>query len=143
MVAPVRRSFYFVGLIFSCVLAGMIVYVSLITLQDTLPLRNTFYLAISMEAVAALVLLPDLLIDDLVHIGKLSLSKLVKRRFSQSSFLLSFALMLIATAIAYEQIGQFIATMVFAIYPAALLALVCVYTLITSLVCRPTGEPHY
>lgn len=142
MVAPVRRSFYLVGLIFSCVLAGMIVYVSLITLQDALPLRNTFYLAISMEAVAALMFLPDLLIDDLVHVGKLSLSKLVKRRFSQSSFLLSFALMFIATAIAYEQIGQFIATMAFAIYPAALLALVCVYALIASLVCHPTGEPH-
>ena len=135
----ISRSFQLVGLAVAAILLGSVLYVSFDVVSYNLDLRPVFLTGLFAEIIATIIILP-LLIEDAIKAKKLTLQKFIQSRISRGLWLFSFILAVLGAACPYfYREDLFLTSMVFTVYPAALLALVCLYGLISSFILRQTN----
>ena len=137
----ISRSFQLVGLAIAAILLGSVLYVSFDVISYNPCLRPVFLAGLYAEIIATLAVLPLLILEDVVKAKKLTLPKFVRFRISRGLWGFSLILAILGAAFPYiHQEDLFLTSMVFVAYPATLLALVCLYGLISSLVLRQTDK---
>lgn len=137
---PVHRSLYIIGLIFSCVMAGLSIYLAVFTIRDNPECQQLFGASLLAEIAAAMLFVPLLAAEDLANAGRFIISDRVKTRLSGTVYFLSLILALFGAVRLYLRDEDFLATMAFVVYPSALFTLVCVWTLASSFLRRPAAE---
>ena len=136
----ISRSFQLVGLAVAAILLGSVLYVSFDVVSYNLDLRPVFLAGLFAEVIATLIILPLLIIEDAIKAKKLTLQKFIQSRISRGLWLFSFILAVLGAACPYfYREDLFLTSMVFTVYPAALLALVCLYGLISSFILHQTN----
>ena len=136
----ISRSFQLVGLAVAAILLGSVLYVSFDVVSYNLDLRPVFLTGLFAEIIATIIILPLLIIEDAIKAKKLTLQKFIQSRISRGLWLFSFILAVLGAAYPYfDREDLFLTSMVFTVYPAALLALVCLYGLISSFILRQTN----
>lgn len=127
-----RRPFCITGLAVALILIGLVLYVSIDVINCRPDLAPIFRLGLETEVVATLFFLPAFILEDAVKVKKLTIPKSAHRRISGGLRRFSLILAILGALAPFLQGEIFLTSMVFVIHPATLLALVCIYTLITN-----------
>lgn len=132
MNTPIRRPICIIGLAVTLILISLVLYVSIDVVTRRPDLAPIFRLGLEAEVVATLFFLPAFILEGAVKAKKLTLPKSAHRRISGGLRRFSFILAILGALVPFLQGEIFLTSMVLVIHPATLLALVCIYALITN-----------